>query len=346
MFKKILLNLFLTLIIFIAAAAFLGYQFYQATLKTPLNQGENPIVKVEKGDTLMTLARKLKENHGLREPKMVKLWAYLNPDKTKIKSGDYLIGKNMNFLDFLAEVRSGNVIVLQFKVIAGQRSATVLKNLKKAPHINQTLNEKSERDIAEILGIKEGSLEGQFFPDTYNYSYNVSDVDLLKLIHKPLSDKLSKSWENRGDNLSITSPYEALILASIIEKETSIKQEREIISGVFNRRLAKGMRLQTDPTVIYGMGDKFSGVLTKEDLRTDTEYNTYTRNGLPPTPIAIPSEESIWAATHPDNGKSLFFVADGSGGHSFSDNYDDHLKAVEKYRELQKLKKDKSNEKH
>ena len=346
MFKKIILNLFLTIFIFLGIAAFFGYNFYQATLNNPLSQGDNPIVKVGKGDTLLSLARKLKENHGLKEPKMIKIWSYLNPDKTKIQSGDYLLEEGMNFLDLLSNIRNGKVVVLQFRVIEGQKTDTILNNLKKAQHLQHTLNDKSKSEIAELLGIKEANLEGQFLPNTYNYSYNMKDVELLDLMHKELEQKLSAAWEQKAENLSIKNSYEALILASIIEKETAIPEEREIISGVFNRRLAKGMRLQTDPTVIYGMGDKFTGTLTKEDVRTDSEYNTYTRDGLPPTPIANPSAASIWAATHPDNGKSLFFVANGKGGHSFSDNYDDHLKAVEIYREIQKQKKDAQNEKN
>ncbi|MFA0232494.1 endolytic transglycosylase MltG, partial [Vibrio sp. 10N.261.45.A7] len=197
----------------------------------------------------------------------------------------------------------------------------------------------SEKEIAEKLGIENEKLEGLFLAETYHYTYGTSDLDLLKRAHRDLMNVVNEEWENRADKLPLKSPYEALILASIIEKETAVASERERVSSVFVNRLNKRMRLQTDPTVIYGMGDSYDGNIRKKDLRTPTPYNTYTMSGLPPTPIAMAGKASINAALNPEKSNYLYFVASGTGGHVFSKSLTEHNRAVRAY--LKQLRKNK-----
>lgn len=197
----------------------------------------------------------------------------------------------------------------------------------------------SETDIAEKLGIENEKLEGLFLAETYHYTYGTTDLDLLKRAHRDLMNVVNDEWENRADKLPLKSPYEALILASIIEKETAVASERERVSSVFVNRLNKRMRLQTDPTVIYGMGDSYKGNIRKKDLRTPTPYNTYTMSGLPPTPIAMAGKASINAALNPEKSNYLYFVASGTGGHVFSKSLTEHNRAVRAY--LKQLRKNK-----
>jgi UPF0755 protein len=183
----------------------------------------------------------------------------------------------------------------------------------------------------EAIGVSENHPEGLFFPDTYYFPNHTTDRDFLLRAYRMMQQKLAAAWGQRAENLPLQTPYEALILASIVEKETSAAQERAQIAGVFVRRLLKGMRLQTDPTVIYGLGEEFDGNIRRKDLRTDHPYNTYLRAGLPPTPIALPSQASIEAVLHPAAGKTLYFVARGDGSHYFSTTLDEHNAAVRKY---------------
>jgi UPF0755 protein len=186
----------------------------------------------------------------------------------------------------------------------------------------------SRDSVAAFLGLEHP--EGWFLPETYQFTRGDSDRDILARSHAAMVQALDEAWSFRDDELPIDSPYELLILASIIEKETALDAERPLVAGVFVRRLKKGMRLQTDPTVIYGMGDAFDGDIRRRDLQTDTAYNTYTRSGLPPTPIAMPGWKSLAAAARPANGEALYFVADGKGGHTFSATLEDHQQAVKK----------------
>jgi len=181
------------------------------------------------------------------------------------------------------------------------------------------------------LGAADTPPEGQFLPETYNYVKGMDDIDILRRAHKALIEALDKQWNSRAADLPLRSPYEALILASIVEKETGRPDERPLIAGVFMRRLKFGMRLQTDPTVIYGMGENYRGNIRRDDLDSDTPYNTYTRDGLPPTPIALPGMPALEAVMHPTPGDALYFVARGDGSHEFSATLDEHNRAVQKY---------------
>jgi UPF0755 protein len=203
--------------------------------------------------------------------------------------------------------------------------------LAKHPHVRVTLAGRPEAEIRAALGVQESSLEGLFFPDTYRFAPGASDVEILRRAHAEMKKRLAAAWDARAPDLPISSPYEALILASIIEKETGQRGERPVVASVFANRLRIGMRLQTDPTVIYGLGTSFDGNLRKRDLLADTPFNTYTRGGLPPTPIAMPGAASIEAALHPESTPFLYFVGRGDGTHHFSRSLEEHNRAVAKY---------------
>lgn len=335
MIIRLLRRLFLLLFLLGIGAAIYGYKLYQQSLNAPLQASGAAILHVAKGSNINRIAHDL-QAHGLQHPWALILHARLNGGAAQIKAGDYRIEPNMSTLDLLNNLQTGKVIVLQFQIIEGKRSADLLRQIAATTELKHELSGKSEAEIAAILGIN-GSLEGQFLPDTYHFHYGDSDIDLLKHMHQALQNTLAQAWETRAAKEdTLNSPYEALILASIIEKETGIAGERAQISGVFHRRLQQNMRLQTDPTVIYGIGEQYQGNLTRRDLQTDTPYNTYTRYGLPPTPIALASAASIKAALNPQAGDSLYFVANGTGGHTFSATYQEHQKAVQTYRRSQK----------
>ncbi|MEJ2093844.1 MAG: endolytic transglycosylase MltG, partial [Gammaproteobacteria bacterium] len=207
----------------------------------------------------------------------------------------------------------------------------VMSAVKDHPALNITLDDNINEFIMSVLGSPAFSPEGQFFPDTYHFPYGTTDIEFLRRSHRQLQSVLLDEWEKRSENLPYQQAYDALIMASLIEKETGIPEERDRIAGVFVRRLARGMRLQTDPTVIYAMGKNFDGNIRRKDLDIDSPYNTYRNPGLPPTPIALAGREAIHAALHPSDGKDLYFVATGDGGHYFSETLEEHNKAVRKY---------------
>lgn len=334
MFGKILRQLLLLLLIALIGVGFYGYNCYQTTLSTPL--GKDTVISIAKGSNINTLAKQL-ETIGMKHAWALILYARLNDDATKIKAGDYRITATTTPTALLDDITNGKVIVLQFRFIEGKNAKDLLAQLADEKDLKHELTGKTQIEIAQILGLPNDSLEGQFLPDTYHYHYGNSDLDLLKRMHTALKTTLDSAWNSRTADLALKTPYDALILASIIEKETGIASERNQVSGVFNRRLKKGMRLQTDPSVIYGILD-YQPPLTRKMLQTDTPYNTYTRNGLPPTPIAMPSAASIYAAVQPDTGDSLYFVANGTGGHTFSATYAEHQKAVQHLRQLEQQK--------
>jgi UPF0755 protein len=207
----------------------------------------------------------------------------------------------------------------------------MLRQLNASPEVRHTLHGLSEAEIMRRVGVQEKRPEGLFFPDTYHFASGSSDVEILRRSYQAMKQKLGSVWESRNTGLPYESPYDALIMASIIEKETGRADERPLIASVFTNRLHIGMRLQTDPTVIYGLGDKFDGNIRKRDLTTDTPYNTYTRDGLPPAPIAMPGLDSLRAAVNPAQSDKLYFVGKGDGSHYFSRTLEEHNRAVAKY---------------
>jgi UPF0755 protein len=307
---------------------------YQKFVTEPLNVAQQGVIyEVKSGSNLASISSELTELGLSSFPKQYFYYYGRFLGKANyIKAGQYRILPNTTLPELLEQFIKGDVIQYPFTIIEGMTAQQVFSLIQLDSRFTHTLKNTSLDDLMTMLGHEGINPEGQFAPETYYFSANSSDFELLKRANSMMTEFLSSSWENRADNLPYNSPYEALIMASIIEKETGIAEERAQIAGVFVRRLNKGMRLQTDPTVIYGLGDEFNGNLRKHHLRTDTVYNTYTRYGLPPSPIALPSKEAIVAALHPKDGTSLYFVATGKEGrHVFSNTLKAHNQAVRKY---------------
>ena len=335
--KRLLLNLFLTLILLAGWGAGIFYLQYQKTLNAPLVAEGDGIITVKRGDTLATLNRELIRRGVISGSDWVlPLYARLNPQAANIKAGDYRIDENATLPSLINDITNGKVVVYSVTVIEGKTFKDLRETLRQTAGLEHTLNNKTDAEIATLLGLQ-GNPEGWFLPETYQFNRGTTDLHMLKRMYDEMQRTLEKTWASRAEGLPLATPYEALILASIIEKETGVAAERPLISGVFTRRLQKNMLLQTDPTVIYGAAD-YHGDLTRKHLQTDTPYNTYINKGLPPTPIALPGKASIEAALHPADGDSLYFVADGTGGHTFSATYEEHQQAVADYLKKQQNK--------
>ncbi len=335
--KRFLLNCFLTLILLAAWAAGVFYLQYQKALNAPLVAEGDGIITVKRGDTLASLNHELVQRGVIHSDWVLPVYARLNPQAANIKAGDYRIDANASLPSLINDITNGKVVVYNITVVEGKTFKDLRASLVQTAGIEHTLNDKTDAQIATLLGI-DGSPEGWFMPETYQFHRGSSDLELLKRMYGEMQRTLEQEWPNRADGLPLANPYQALILASIIEKETGVASERPQIAGVFVRRLQKDMLLQTDPSVIYGAAD-YHGDLTRKHLQTDTPYNTYINKGLPPTPIALPGKASIQAALHPADGDSLYFVADGKGGHTFSATYEEHQQAVARYLKQQQQPK-------
>ncbi|MBA0164639.1 endolytic transglycosylase MltG [Pectobacterium versatile] len=255
------------------------------------------------------------------------------PELAKFKAGTYRFTSGMTVREMLALLSSGKEAQFTIRFVEGSRLKEWLVTLQQAPYIKHSLADKTEQDVATQLEINDKTNpEGWFYPDTYSYTAGTSDSALLQRAHQRMKKTVDEVWKGREEGLPYKTPDELLTMASIIEKETAINEERTQVASVFVNRLRLGMRLQTDPTVIYGMGDDYKGVITRKALDTPTPYNTYVISGLPPTPIAMPGKASLDAAAHPAKTSYLYFVADGKGGHSFTTNLADHNRAVRVYR--------------
>ena len=335
--KRFLLNCFLTLILLAAWAAGVFYLQYQKALNAPLVAEGDGIITVKRGDTLASLNHELVQRGVIHSDWVLPVYARLNPQAANIKAGDYRIDASASLPSLMNDITNGKVVVYNITVVEGKTFKDLRASLVQTAGIEHTLNDKTDAQIATLLGI-DGSPEGWFMPETYQFHRGSSDLELLKRMYGEMQRTLEQEWPNRADGLPLANPYQALILASIIEKETGVASERPQIAGVFVRRLQKDMLLQTDPSVIYGAAD-YHGDLTRKHLQTDTPYNTYINKGLPPTPIALPGKASIEAALHPADGDSLYFVADGKGGHTFSATYEEHQQAVARYLKQQQQPK-------
>jgi UPF0755 protein len=286
---------------------------------------------IKKGSSLRSAASQMAQAGVLYRPELFVLLARFMGKATSLKAGFYELDKPVAPLGLLRKITQGDYTLVSITLVEGWTFRQVRKALAGEPGIQQEIRELSDADVAQRLGIEHPSPEGWFFPDTYNFSHGTSDLKILRRAHELMRSHLAAQWERRAQNLPLSSPYEALILASIIEKETGKPEERQLIAAVFVNRLRLGMRLQTDPTVIYGLGDAFDGNLRRADLLADTAWNTYTRAGLPPTPIAMPGLASLAAALGPDASDALYFVARGDGSHQFSRSLGEHDRAVTKY---------------
>ncbi len=305
---------------------------YQVFTDTPLNVGpEGIILEVPPGTSFRKLASDLHEREIIANPDYFIFLGRWDNAAEKIRAGEYQIDQELTPRTLLLRLVSGAVIQHQLTIVEGWTFRQLLMAVKEHEAIQQTLEGLTDKEIMARLGKPDLHPEGQFAPDTYRFPRSTSDLEFLRRAHQTMQEWLEHEWKERAENLPYDSPYEALTMASIIEKETGLESEREAIAGVFVRRLERRMRLQTDPTVIYGMGERYKGNIRRADLRRDTPYNTYTRHGLPPTPIALPGLASLKAALHPASGSALYFVAKGDGSHQFSATLDEHLDAVRRY---------------
>ncbi|MEM8498309.1 MAG: endolytic transglycosylase MltG [Pseudomonadota bacterium] len=314
-----------------SAAAYLSWQWLH---ESPLHENaqQRLEVTIHSGETLGKLAAELSNEQWLRYPRLWLAYARYKGLATKIQAGHYQLEPDLSPVQLLDKLVDGDVELRQLRVIEGSRYADMLKIVRDHSSIEQTRADWSEKELQLTLGLPpEMALEGWFYPDTMLFAEGTTDISLLKSGYARMREVLASEWAQRADDLPYETAYEALIMASIVEKETGRASERAEIAGVFVRRLIKRMRLQTDPTVIYGLGPDFDGNIRYRHLREDTPYNTYTRAGLPPSPIALPGRAAIHAALHPADGESLFFVAKGDGSHYFSKTLEEHEKAVREY---------------
>ena len=336
--KKIVLFLFLCFIL-LAGAGFWGFQQLQQFLHQPVNVQNDQLLTMERGTTGNKLVELLEKERILEDADRLSWLLKLHPELNKVKAGTYSLNGVKTVEDLLKLLNSGKEAQFNVQFIEGNTFKNWRKRLENAPHLKQTLKDKSEQEIFQLLALPKVSkaidewmkIDGWLYPDTYNYTPNSTDLELLQRAAERMKKALDKAWNNRDKNLPLADPYEMLILASIVEKETGIAAERPQIASVFINRLKAKMKLQTDPTVIYGMGEDYNGNIRKKDLETPTPYNTYVIDGLPPTPIAMPSEEALQAVAHPAQTEFYYFVADGTGGHKFSRNLNEHNKAVQEY---------------
>ncbi len=304
---------------------------YKAFLQKPmLNQPDKIVITIKSGTGVNSLAANWYQQGWIESPYYLRLLAWLEPDFKLLKQGEYHLKSDDTPLTMLEKIAQGKVIQYSFTIVEGMNSFQLLDAIQQFENLKNDL-ELNPLQLQQILGIESSSIEGWFYPDTYHFSKGASGISLLKRAYQKMQTVLSEEWDSRAVGLPYANPYEALIMASIIEKETGVPSERGQIAGVFVRRLEKKMRLQTDPTVIYGIGPTFDGDITYKHLRTLTPYNTYKIKGLPPTPIALPGRESIHAALNPVPGDTLYFVATGDGGHYFSKTLEEHNKAVKRY---------------
>ena len=320
------------LIVLGAAMAYALWQSYTAFKSQVLvSRPQGMTYLLRPGTSVSALASDWVSRGWIEHPEYLKLLARESGLASRLKAGEYHLPAGVNALQVLEIFASGNVIDHQLTIVPGKRFADLLAAVHAHPQLRASLRGQSSAQIMAAIGRPGEHPEGRFFPDTYHFPRATTDVAFLRRAYRALDTRLNHWWQQRAAELPLTTPYQALILASIVEKETAAPDERPRIAGVFVRRLLRGMRLQTDPTVIYGLGDAFDGNLRRRDLRRDTPYNTYTRAGLPPTPIALVGEAAIRATVRPAMGDSLYFVARGDGTHAFSATLAQHNQAVRKY---------------
>lgn len=300
-------------------------------LDKPVMLEEPLLFNVPQGSSFIEVVGRL-ESQGLVSDRLwLRLYGRLEPGQTRIKAGEYEFVDGMSPRDMIGAMVSGDTKHWYVQFIEGWTFKDMRAALARAERLEKVTGQWTTEQIMAAVGAEGEHPEGRFFPDTYAFTSSESDLDLLKRAFNRMETVLAEEWAAREEGLPYDTPYEALIMASIVERETGAPHERDQVAGVFVRRLQKGMRLQTDPTVIYGMGDSYQGRIGRKDLRTYTPYNTYRINGLPPTPIALPGRGSIHAALHPDKGDALYFVARGDGTHKFSRTLSEHQKAVREF---------------
>lgn len=319
--------------IILSSMAALGLSIWLAYYAmSPLKlQPNSQEIVIQPQSSLKNIANQLVKQGVLREPWRFIILAKMFNKESFLQAGNYTLNKNISPYQLLLSLNHGKTTQGGVTFIEGRTFVQMREKLTQNDAVKQTITGLSESEILKMLGSNYSVAEGLFFPDTFYFDRNTADTVILQRSYDAMRSKLAKAWEGRDANLPYKNSYQALIMASIIEKETGRAGERTMIAGVFINRLRIGMRLQTDPTVIYGMGVQYKGNIRKKDLIADTPYNTYTRDGLPPTPIAMPGMAAIDAALHPAKTKALYFVGKGDGSHAFSNNLVDHNLAVVHY---------------
>lgn len=323
----------LVLVGLLAAGAAAGYAWLRSEFLAPGPAAAVSRIEVEPGASVRAVLGRLQSVGTVRDARAVQWYLRLQGARPRMQTGTYEIPAHASPAQILALFEQGKVILEQLTVLEGATFADFLAALAQHPHVAHTLQGKTPAEIMVLLGHAGQNAEGQFFPDTYRFAANTSDLAILGLAYDSMQHALAAAWQQRQAGLPFDTPYQALILASMVEKEAALKSERARIAGVFINRLRKGMRLQSDPTVVYGLGGAYDGTIHTRDLQRDTAYNTYTREGLPPTPIALPGRESLLAAVQPAATTALYFVATGlgDGAHHFSTTLEEHNAAVQTY---------------
>lgn len=328
--KKLLIRL--TLLMVVMSVAVGSYAWYW--LHQPIaNLSDNHVYEIARGATSTSIARDLHEQGWLQYPQLWCAWARLQHQTANIKAGEYALHANMTPDELLHLFTSGVVVLHGITFIEGSTFDDMRQVLQQHANIQHTLEKITDAEVMRRLQLVNTHPEGQFFPDTYEFARGTTDMEILSIAQRRMQHELQSAWDSRSIDVPLMSAYEALIMASIIEKESALAADRPKIAGVFFERLRIGMRLQTDPTVIYGMGDSYDGNIRKDDLQRDTPYNTYTRSGLPPTPICLPGAGALQAATHPLRTGALYFMATGQsdGAHYFSRTLEEHNMAIQRY---------------
>lgn len=337
--RRLFRVLLVVVLIAAAAAAVMIWRAHQ-WLQTPIAGLQEPTVfEVTRGASVRSIATELNRRGLLEQPRIWIGWARISGQASGLKAGEYELAPGLTPRTLLERLSSGQVLLHSITFIEGSRFADIRKQLGANNAVQSRLANASADQIMRELGAPGVHPEGQFFPDTYHFPRGTTDLEILAMAHRRMARELQQAWDSRAPDLPLATQYEALILASVIEKETGLDSERPLISGVFIERLKRGMRLQTDPTVIYGIGETYDGNIRRADLLRDTPYNTYTRSGLPPTPIALPGADSLRAAVQPKMTGAIFFVATGKGdgSHFFSATLAEHEAAVRRY--LQQLRR-------
>jgi UPF0755 protein len=335
--RKFLTQLFrllgLLMLLAIAIAAWLLYDGNRQ-LSTPLKLSEPTTITIAPGARIRDVVLQLRDQQrlaSLRQGLYLEAYARGADKAAGIKTGEYKLDPGMSAYQALELWRSGKVVVYELRIVEGTRFDAAIQQVMAHPQIRHTLSSADKDQVMAALGLAGKHPEGRFFPDTYLFPRDTSDVVILRRAYEAMSKLLDAEWQTRAADLPYTTPEDALTMASIVEKETGAPTERPQIAGVFVRRLRMGMRLQTDPTVIYGLGDAFDGNLRKRDLLAPNPYNSYLNTGLPPTPICLPGRAAINAALHPADGDTLYFVSRGDGTHQFSATLEEHEAAVRRY---------------
>jgi UPF0755 protein len=328
---------FFLVVVLLAAAIAVGYWWLQDQFYAPGPSTDIVRIQVEQGESVRTVLTQLAKQGVVKQPRAIEFYLRITRHNKapRIQVGMYEIPAGSSPAQILGLFDQGRVVLEQLTVVEGSRFADLRHLLDNHAAVTHTLQGKTDADVMAALGHPGEFPEGRFFPDTYRFAAKTTDVEILGLAYSAMQRVLDEAWQQRSPDLPFQTPYEALILASIIEKETGLPAERPKIAGAFVTRLRKGMRLQTDPAVIYGLGASYDGSIRTKDLTTDTPYNTYTRAGLPPTPIALPGRESVFAAVKPQETGEIYFVATatGDGGHHFSKTLEEHNAAVKSYLE-------------